>query len=197
MDFFKSLLNAIIFVFIIYGVYSALSASTNPGAVVENLAADPVATGGALVCYGYAYSSVTPAWQIDWLPPEGYLIFMVEDIPFPDGTDFLPLGIVMLAVMIVLRLTVLKNKPGIRQYLIAAGIIAGVLVISWIILKIVMYLLMLSCGMQLGFSEETVLAARATSIDAMTKAKFIWPMLVLSLFSGAVIMRTFFGGEKK
>ncbi len=194
MSFASGALNTILFVFVLFGVYGALAVTDDAWAIAQ-AGTESAENGASLACYVISYASVTPALRIDWLPPEGTYWFLLEDIPFPDGTDFLVLGVLVSIAIFFLRRTVLKEqRPKLKAYVVSASIVLGVIVVGWVLLKLIAFFLMLGCGQSIGLTQEAILAGRAAAIEGVSAAGAVIPSLMLALFSGVASVRTFLRG---
>jgi hypothetical protein len=200
MGFFDWLTTIMIIALICAGGYNALQNNKdNPEvkAIANNISLEKA---GSITCFALGYNSITPAFQKDWLPesiqPKGNLLYMIEDVPLPDTTDFIILGIVALITITILRYTIMRLE-GISKWFIAIGILLAVMIVFWIIIKIVAYNMMTGCAHDLGVSKELALQIRQESINSANKTGLVWPIFIFSIFGVITFFKIAFSGGKK
>lgn len=107
--------------------------------------------------YAFALYSITPSWH---------------GIPYPDTTDLVFIGLIVLMVLIIIRYSELKNRP-----FLSSGLVLLSVIIAWVVWKAIMYFLFLSTANSLGINPDI-----RTEYDGVTNILF--PSIVCTLFSG-------------
>ena len=198
MGFLAGLSTVLLCAFIAFGLYTTITHTQNPSSILQNITAEPLKGGSSAVCYAIAYNSVTPALQHDWLPPHDTRTPVLEDLPLPDGSDFLGLGLAALLGILILRVTIFRSQlSGLAKIGLAALILAILIILAWLLIKFTMFGLMYKCGEGIGLTHEQITAGRDAAIAAFQTAGIAWPLMLFSTFSGLTYLRLFTGGKRE
>lgn len=184
---------------LIFGLYTAMRQSEDPKKILKNITEEPQKKTPALACYAISFGAITPSITKEWIPPKDKKIFILEDFPLPDGTDFLFLGITVLLTFLILKVTLLNTGNNWKKWVLAILILLLVITLSWIILKIATYFSMYACGESIGLDKESIDKSREQVNQGYAKTGTLLPSVLLTIFVGLTVVKGIFtkkGGKK-
>lgn len=186
----KMLLGKIAWAFMIsllaFGMYSAVTESEIQPETLKDLSIEnPREFSINFFLFAEGYNILTPAIQKDWLPPKDKYIFILEDFPYPDATDFIPIILGLLAGMLLSKLVWyifddFKQKHNVLSKVLNLLIFLITIIIFWIGWRIIWYNLMIQGGIGLGMTKEAILAARQKTIASTKDFAKVFMVVTLS-----------------
>ena len=137
---------------------------------------DTAEAGKGIFLYSWGMMESTGAWQKDYLPlkldglrlksvPDGKLIFLLEDMPYPDSTLFIVPILLVLALLAIYVPQTLSGKIKLALFVFL------LVVVLYFVQMIIAHHYMYVGGEILGMDKATVDANRQVQVDLMQKAE--------------------------
>jgi hypothetical protein len=193
----NGVITAIFIAVFLVGIYSGLKAMGDEnvdlffGNLKNQTNISVQRKGSASLLLFPSLNSITPASRFDWIPPEGLHIFMLEDIPLIDGTDFI---LIIPFLLITIWLLKKVDFESMWKNILFKGLIySGVALFGFIIWKVSMYFVYLWSGMTLGFTREFLISLREEMI--ISTGNLFLPMMVVSIIASLGLFNSLFKGD--
>lgn len=197
---FDKLLLFVVVGFLSYAIYegyenSGMTADSFKDQVVD----DPGGVGLGLIAYSEGVAITTPSFQREWVPwsdPEKR-IYMLEDLPFLDSMDIIPVAIAILLSMLLSKLNYFNSQiNGMKATFALVFLYISMIVVFLIIWKILWFYLMIWGGKQLGMTAEQVIQSRYDVL--VTTGDYAKPLFALSILGFFGLLKNiFFSGKSE
>ena len=198
MEIVDKILWTVISGFIVFGLFSSMQASGISFEEIKNRTiSEPGKTSISLFLCSQGLGMTTPALTKDWLPPKGKYTFILEDMPFLDAVDIIPVAIaIIVALIVVFYVPLFKfSENGLLGVLYSCLLFVFLILFAVIVWKIIWYFVMIaSCG-NLGI--ENVLEVRASLLSKTQD--ILKPLFLVSILTfigaGKLLWNKFSGDE--
>jgi len=177
-----------------FGIYSGIQSmgEENINTIEESFKNNNITLqrkGIAGASFFISQNAVTPSLMKDWLPPKGKYIFILEDLPLLDGTDFIIIiPFLLLAIWIC---KYIDTDSAFKNFLFKALLIIGFVVFGYVLWKVFMLWLYYWSGQTLGISKEILINFRIGVNNAI--GKYTGLLTVLTLAGAIGIFKMIFG----
>lgn len=165
--------------------------------LISNMKEDPAENTGWLIAGALSYQFVTPAFEYEWVGDPNTRIWYVEEMPFLDSRDIIPLYFFWALLFLLFTKPFWKTKmawywKGLVIFLVY---VLGTL-LFWLLFKFVLYYLMLVSADQLGIDRSVLAQIRADEYDHTKAVIGIGESLVITFFFMIVLFLSLLEGKK-
>jgi len=182
---FNKITLALLFALLLVGVYSGLK-NVDSEKLLQAVKNDTIKAGAGALYFAQGLSATTPAWKIDWLPPKEKYIYILEEIPYPDSSDFIAVAIIATIIFVIIS-HIEWFKTTFKGFILAVVLLLTSIIGAWVLWKVGMYYLYFAGCDSIGITTQECINTRNSFLEKVDD--FGIPILVITFISALVVTK--------